>query len=457
MAKRPDTAKLRDKAAALSAKGKHRKALELYQELERLEPRDGSWSRRTGEMHRHLGDDVAAIAAWNRACDRYAAAGFVVKAVAICKMILRVDPSQTEATTRLAELNSERGIPAAAAKRPADPKAAGAPLEELTLQEMVPGAAPREVEGQAVGIVDIPIDLELSADEGDDGIEIDIEEDLSDGAMTALEKTPLFSELPPASLERMIEKIRLIELPAGQALFRQGDHGSTLFVVAEGEVAVIAEGAERRTLKTLGEGSFFGEISLVTEQARSATVEAVVDSEIIGIDRQVVGELVAEEPAVLTVLLRFLRDRLIENLVETSPLFAPFLGAERMALAARFQFLEVEAGTTLIEQGKVSPALYLLLSGYARVVREGADLARLGGGDICGEMSLLAQGGAVADVISETKCLMLELSAETFRELIMTHPQVLAFVGDLASERERSLAAIAGGGEQYEELSLDLL
>lgn len=38
----------------------------------------------------------------------------------------------------------------------------------------------------------------------------------------------------------------------------------------------------------------------------------------------------------------------------------------------------------------------------------------------------------------------------------MTHPQVLAFVGDLAGERERELAAVAGGKQEYEELHLDL-
>jgi CRP-like cAMP-binding protein len=202
---------------------------------------------------------------------------------------------------------------------------------------------------------------------------------------------------------------------------------------------------------------------MVTEEPRSASIEALVDSELLAIDRQVMCTLIREEPVVLTVLLRFLRERLVDNLVQSSPLFAPFAGSEREALIARFQFLEVAADTELVLQDEVAEALYVVMSGQLAVERQGdaghgesRHLATLGPGDLFGEMSLLAHTGAVATVIARSKCLVLELPAKAFREVIMTHPQVLAFIGDLASERELELAAVVGGKQEYEELHLDL-
>ena len=53
--------KLRDKAVAASAKGKHEKALGYYQKLEALQPEDGAWARKSAEMYRSMGEDSLAI------------------------------------------------------------------------------------------------------------------------------------------------------------------------------------------------------------------------------------------------------------------------------------------------------------------------------------------------------------------------------------------------------------
>ena len=73
-------------------------------------------------------------------------------------------------------------------------------------------------------------------------------------------------------------------------------------------------------------------------------------------------------------------------------------------------------------------------------------------------MSLLDHSGATATVTSKTKCLILELPVATFREVIMTHPHVLEFVGELAAKREREMNQNQGGpAPLFEDLSLDLL
>ncbi len=463
-AQHSNISKLRDQASAHVGKARWAKALDVYLQLEKLEPKNGDWARRAADMYRRLDRDHDAIGALERAAVAYASAGFLVKAVAVCKMILQDHPDHAGALSRLAELQNARGIPAPS--RPAPPPipapalAEDTPLESLSLSAIIPQATESEA-----GITIIPLD-------DDDVIDIDELELLPDEseaelaarqqAADRLARTPLFSALGPTAMQILVAQMDFIELDAGAALFHQGDRGNTLYVVVNGEVAVIAEGPPRVQLSRLGEGEIFGEIALVTEQPRSATIEAVVDTSLLAIDRDVIREVMQAEPDVLVVLLRFLRDRLLENLVTTSPLFQPFQGAERRALAGKFSFIEAERGSVLVTQGSRARGMFVLLSGHAEVLLDAGGagtrrLATLGSGDIFGEMSLLGNTEAIATVRTTSKCFLLEMGGDEFRNTIMTHPQVLMVVGELADQRQRQYDAIVAGEADYDEGHLELV
>lgn len=478
-----DARKLKDEAAKAVSKGKYGKALENYLELEKLSPHDGSWPKRAGDMLRHLKRNEDAIAAWGRAVDKYAQAGFLVKAIAVCKLILRLDAGNAHAKDKLRQLNRERGIatsrphikievaPVPPARdipipradefrhgpEPSAPEieivlADGAPLEDVPLADVVPGAQKQVDEsGNFSGITVIPIEW-MEADFAA------LKQSQDDDRREALERTPLFSDLEPAAFEALIDRCVLVELDKGDALFSQGDPGDTLYVIAHGSVAVIAEGEPRQTITALEEGAFFGEIGLVTNQPRSATIEALEQTHLLAIGRQLAIDLVKEHRQVLVVLLRFLRDRLIDTLVSTSPLFAPYSGPDRQALAGKFEFLEVERDSELITEGLRSAGLFILLTGHADVLRDGSTkIAQLSRGDLFGEMSLLSGDKAVASVRTTTKSLVLRLPSSVFREVIMTHPQVLVFINELADERQQQLDAILAGKAEYRQGKLRLL
>jgi len=565
--------KLKDGAQKAVNKGKYDKALDAYLELEKVEPGDGSWPRRAADMYRRLRRPAEAIVALERAADKYARAGFLVKAVAVCKLILQADPKHSATLSRLAELQESRGIPSArrvspptpavaaesaddvaappaqkatvgieieleadaademeivptghaamprpvpgageveiGGRGPAGPSAVdeaiaravmeelpapvtlppgaraeegragdpasprrrtippGAPLDQVVLSEVMPGSSPEVLsDGSRSGVTEIPLELDLDdievlMDEAEAAVGRPADQAAREAALS-LQETPLFSALGPEALQSFINKIELVELTASQTLFRQGETGRTLYVVAEGEVAVVAEGPPRVQLSRLGEGEFFGEIALVTEQPRSATIEALQETQLLAVDRDVIGDLVDEEPEVLRVLLRFLRDRLVNSLIATSPLFGHFEQEHRAALAAQFRFLEAEKDAEFVHQGTRADGLFVMLSGQAEVVLttkdgKGRRIATLSAGDLFGEMSLLANAPAVATVRSTSKCFLFKLPADVFRQLIMTHPQVLMFVGDLADERKRKYDAIVNGDADYEEGHLELV
>jgi CRP-like cAMP-binding protein len=81
-------------------------------------------------------------------------------------------------------------------------------------------------------------------------------------------------------------------------------------------------------------------------------------------------------------------------------------------------------------------------------------------GDFVGEMSLLTGQAAVATVRTETRALVLHLATGAFREVIMTHPQVLALVGELAADRQSRLDELDRNREadgEYADFHVDLL
>jgi CRP-like cAMP-binding protein len=452
-----DVRKLRQAALKAVEKADWKRALECYGALAQEEPADPVWALRIAEISRRLGRKGDAVEAFARASDLYARQGFLLKAIAACKTLLEIEPGNTAALETLAALHAASGRPAPGA-RPAAAAAppVSAPLEELSLGEYVRGRS-TDVLPVVSSAIEIPLDEDEPAERALTSQAI---------AEQALPKTPFFSALSERHLRMAVAGTRLVRLAPGEAVFRQGDPGDALFVVASGEVAVQgqeggARGVRRaspdadhrggvwgpsqgpqdsRELARLGEGAFFGEIALLVDQPRNATVVAATDTELLAIDRALVHALVADAPALLQVILRFLRDRLLASVFETSPLFAPFSAADRKELAARFRWLEVERGVALTQQGQPGRALFVLLAGRAAVVRDGARVAALGPFDVCGELSLLDQAPAVATVETESKCFVLALPRAGFAELVVTHPQILEYVGSLADGRRRGPA-----------------
>ncbi len=450
---KPDPRALRELAQVALSKGRPRQALDAYRQLAELEPNEGSWPHRSGELLQRLGETPRAVVALRRAVELYARAGFLLKAVAVCKLILRIDPDADDARQRLQELNSDRGIQVIPRMPVAEPDSAlAAAVVEATSPRQKSPTAPPPVPPEPD---EIPLDID---------IEFDAPE-LSVRAKNALAQSALVAAVPPEELGSFIDRCTLHELAAGDVLFRQGDAGDALYVVVSGEVAVIDDGPPRTEMTRLGESSFFGEIALVTEEKRTATVEAVQPTELLVFKRAAVEELCAAEPALLSVILSAVRERLVSRLIATSPLFAPFAGEERRALVERFRCRDAPAGSVLIAQGLRADGLYVLLSGRAEVLRYDANgtermVSSIRPGDFVGEMSLLTGKAAVATVRTATRALVLHMPTGGFREVIMTHPQVLALVGELAADRQSRLDELDKNKQadgEYADFHVDLL
>jgi CRP-like cAMP-binding protein len=572
---------LRDEALALVRSEDHKKALDRFNQLERLDPTEADWPRRAADCHRARSDVPAQIAALGRAAELYAKAGALPKAMALCKMILALDPRHTATQARLAALQGSAApahgsllapsplrppLPAAPARPlPAAPKQTEAPTAAVKQTEApvaprteIPGTdAPPALRGgrpelsqalrqrraaqgkgppttapgapttaaappaptqvaiappfnppppparaaappappkrsaerppkpaaspavppaslpaperrptpPAVPILEdaslneaVPGSMRIPGPRGVPSGMFRIElgdlrtpktsESPQEKAQKTLPTTPLFSELGPASLERLIARARLVHLEPGSVAYRRGDPADSLYVIASGAVVLVAEGEARVETAKLADGEFFGEAALLGSEPRPTTAEVREPTDLLAIDSQVIRELIVDEPGLLTTVLRFLRNRLVESSLLTNPIFTILSRAERQRLAEHFDFVEIEPGSLAIWQGVRSPGLFILLSGTAEVVMddEGEDrrLAVLGAGAVFGEMSLLRSEAAIADVRCVTSSYALMLPKADFAAVVAEFPAVLEFVELLAATRHRQNELLLG-------------
>ncbi|MCA9630233.1 MAG: hypothetical protein KC766_21330, partial [Myxococcales bacterium] len=100
--------KLREAAETARRRDDHEELARLYEQLERAEPSEPEWPKRAADAFARIKQQDQELAALLRAAEAYSRAGFLLKAVAVCKRILRIDPGHTVTQARLAELHSGR-------------------------------------------------------------------------------------------------------------------------------------------------------------------------------------------------------------------------------------------------------------------------------------------------------------------------------------------------------------
>ena len=131
-------------------------------------------------------------------------------------------------------------------------------------------------------------------------------------ATAVLQKVPLFSQLAPADLQRVLDLAREKAYPKNSVILFEDDPGDALFVVASGQVKVVLIGEDGREviLSVLGEGQFFGEMSLIDDEPRSAHVIAMEDSNLVVLRREDFEAILLQTPVIAVALLKELTRRL---------------------------------------------------------------------------------------------------------------------------------------------------
>jgi CRP-like cAMP-binding protein len=233
-----------------------------------------------------------------------------------------------------------------------------------------------------------------------------------------LEATALFGSFDAPSLATLARSAQIVVLPAGKTVFRAGDPGDELYVIARGAAYVLADGGregkngdeyedEDHIIDELASGDMFGEIAMLSGERRSASVRTATATLLIQISRPALFSILEAHPGLGEIIWKNFAARRFDDCVRSLPAWKTMQRAARLAVVDAGQhqplaageradlrageILLVLLGSVQVEQAGTStvvraPALFdtkqamaVTASGAARIVRIPADVRALMG------------------------------------------------------------------------------
>ncbi len=245
--------------------------------------------------------------------------------------------------------------------------------------------------------------------------------------------------------------------PAGVVIIRQGDMPDKFYIISNGRVEVIEQQADgiEKFIAILQAGDYFGEIGLMRQAPRNATVRALTDVDVMAMDRPMFIRWLESSPVIQEELEALVRRR-------TGPLQMPAKGMtdtltpkkkrKRQTGFFETQGLEHVAmyapGEPIIRQGDPSEKFYIIVEGYVEVSHQNDDgkvdvIRQLGEGDFFGEIGLLEGRSRNASVRALTAVQVVTFSRESFMRGRKKSPQSLAQLRETAVRRRKDTGLLS--------------
>ena len=232
----------------------------------------------------------------------------------------------------------------------------------------------------------------------------------------------LFSHLDDEQSAQVLGALHEKPIPTkGIKVISQGDVGDYFYVVEKGsfdihvnksgklEAGIDGLGAK---VGSVGPGGSFGELALMYNAPRAATVVSAEPSTLWALDRVTFRRILMDSA--------FQRRRMYEGFLEEVPLLSTLTPYERSKIADALETKKYPPGTEIIREGDIGESFYILESGEAQVFLRGNDqpVKRYTKGDYFGELALLNDAPRAASVISETEVKVATLGKNGFQRLL---------------------------------------
>jgi cAMP-dependent protein kinase regulator len=232
----------------------------------------------------------------------------------------------------------------------------------------------------------------------------------------------LFSHLDDDQSAQVLGALQEKPIPTkGIKVIQQGDVGDYFYVVENGEFDIYVNPTGKleagpdglgNKVGTVGPGGSFGELALMYNAPRAATVISTQQSTLWALDRVTFRRILMDSA--------FQRRRMYEGFLEEVQLLSGLTPYERSKIADALETKKFPPGTTIIKEGDVGESFYMLESGEAEVYKRGVDkpVNRYKKGDYFGELALLNDAPRAASVISTTEVKVATLGKDGFQRLL---------------------------------------
>jgi len=260
-----------------------------------------------------------------------------------------------------------------------------------------------------------------------------------------IKENALFKHLDDTQLDIVTKAMFSKKFKAGDVIIKQGDDGDCLYVVDTGELDVLYSGEK---VATIGQGKVFGEISLMYNCPRTATIIANSNVSLWGMDRSTFRRILMEES--------IRRRNLYQSFLEKVPLLESLYPYERAKVADALEPREYKDKEVIIKQGSTdTDTFFIIEKGTVICTKEpeesasGQDLKpveaiRLSEGDYFGELALLTNKPRQATVtaLGDVRCLV--ISKKHFDQVMGPCEEIL----NRNTKTYESYASLLQGGVQ---------
>ncbi len=265
-----------------------------------------------------------------------------------------------------------------------------------------------------------------------------------------LRSNNFFNGLDQDLFEEIETEMEILKLPEGAELFKAGDPGDAMYFIASGmlEVNVAQPGESPLRLDMLDSGSFVGETALLTGQPRSATVTAVVESEVIRLSKSGFDQLAKKHPGLMESLSSYILPRIQRSQLAKilTTLFGPLDSQVMHSIQRDVTWRHLESGEVLIRKGDPGDARFILINGRLRIVddfKPGLDrvIGDVLRGETVGEFALLTGEPRSATVFAVRDSDLVTLTRANMDELMDAYPRfVLQMTRSIIRRSQTQLA-----------------
>jgi len=245
--------------------------------------------------------------------------------------------------------------------------------------------------------------------------------------MSIPEDLPAFALLPDEVRALVVESFETVLYPFGAVIVREGDEADAFYVLADGSARVVKNGdhGDEVPLNVLRRGDSFGEMALLADTVRVATVRASTPVEALRLERSVFSALTRSHPEVRAAFQTIADQRSLWNFFRVHSSFSQLSNSALALLVSQLERVEVPAGELVVRQGEPAGPMYVIERGRFRVYeRDGGEdshLEFLRTGDFFGERSLFLREPRAATVEAVSDASLLRFPPELFRRLLDEH------------------------------------
>ena len=232
----------------------------------------------------------------------------------------------------------------------------------------------------------------------------------------------LFTHLDDEQSNQVLGALQEKQIPAKDIkVITQGDVGDYFYVVESGDFDIYVNKAGKvesgpdglgTKVSTVGSGGSFGELALMYNAPRAATVNSTGPSTLWALDRVTFRRILMDSA--------FQRRRMYEAFLDSVPLLSTLTSYERSKIADALETAKFPPGSHIIREGDIGESFFLLESGEAEVFKRGVDgpVKVYKKGDYFGELALLNDKPRAASVVSRTDVKVAKLGKDGFQRLL---------------------------------------